>query len=93
MVERWPVEADTDKAESWVKLFVEQGCLNDTDLIAPPGKRLEIVFAADKVGPIHHDHGLTKARIEGLYIRREHLDNVTYFRLDEILCVTLGRER
>jgi len=60
---------------------------------APTGRRLEITFSADKVGPIHHDHGLTKATIEGIYLRREHLDNITYFRLDSILSVTIGRER
>ena len=93
MVEQLPARTEIEKAEIWLKLLSENGCLRNDDLVAPPGRRLEIAFANDKIGPIHPDHGLTKARIEGIFVRKEHLENVTYFRIDQILSVTIGRER
>ena len=93
MVDQLPLRSGSERAEYWLKLLEENGCLERDHIIAPPGRRLEIAFPGDRVGPIHYDHGLTKASIEGGYMRREHLDNVTYFRLDDIASVTIGRER
>ena len=93
MVEHLPARTGSEKADRWLQLLQEIGCLSEGDVVAPLGKRLEFSFEGDKIGPIHHDHGLTKARIEGIFLNREHLENVTYFRLDDIRSVTIGRER
>lgn len=93
MLEHLPARTGSDKADRWLQLLQEIGCINEDELVAPQGKRLEVSFEGDKIGPIHHSHGLTKAKVEGIFVRREHLDNITYFRLDDIQSVTIGRER
>jgi hypothetical protein len=93
MLDQLPLRSGSERADSWLKLLEDNKCLDGDQLVSPSGRRLEIAFEGDKVGPIHHDHGLTKAAIDGAFIRREHLDNITYFRLDSILSITVGRER
>jgi hypothetical protein len=93
MLDHLPLRSGAERAELWIKLLEENKCLDGDTLVAPMGRRLEVAFNGDKVGPIHYDHGLTKATIEGDYLKREHLDNITWFRLDSIISVTVGRER
>jgi hypothetical protein len=93
MLEQLEVQARPERAEEWLKLLAEHGCIRDAQIIAPAGRRLEIVFGSEHVGPLNHDHGLTKAIIDGIYLRKEHLDTIAFFRLDEISSVCFLRER
>ena len=92
-LEQTEVQALPERAEEWLKLLSLHGCLNGNQIIAPAGRRLEIVFGTEHVGPLNHDHGLTKAIVDGIYLRKEHLDTVAFFRLDEISSICFLRER
>ncbi len=92
-LEMQEVQALPQRAEEWLKLLGDHGCLQGVQIVAPVGRRLEIVFGSEHVGPLNHDHGLTKATVDGLYLRKEHLDTVAFFRLDEISSICFLRER